>query len=78
MDKDTIVFEGQILECHPDSRFTVKINEKLTVNAYLGGKLKKHFVKLFPGERVLVELSPYDLKNGRIIKRISSNSDKSD
>lgn len=70
MDKDVLTFEGVVLESYPDSRFLVKINEKLTINAYLGGKLKKFNIKILEGDRVVVEMSPYDLKNGRIVRRL--------
>ncbi len=70
MDKDVLIFEGSVLEVYPDMRCLVKINEKLTVAAYPGGKLKKYSIKIMPGDRVVLEISPYDLKTGRIIKRL--------
>jgi len=65
---DKIRVEGVITKALPGTRFLVKI-ENVVVTAYLSGKMRLHYIKIIPGDRVLVEMSPYDLERGRIVKR---------
>ncbi len=68
--KETIQVEGVVTEALPNAMFRVEIGGEHQVLAYASGKLRKNFIKIVPGDRVLVELSPYDLKRGRIVYRL--------
>jgi len=64
-----IDLEGTIVETLPDAFFRVKINETHTVLARISGKIDKNFIRVLLGDRVRVEVSPYDLQRGRITYR---------
>jgi translation initiation factor IF-1 len=64
-----IEIEGTIVECLRSAMFTVELQNGHKVLAYLSGKMRKNFIKIVPFDRVLVELSPYDLTRGRIVFR---------
>lgn len=68
-DKDVVVVEGIVEEALPNSNFMIKLNTGHTILAYLSGKMRKHFIKVMPGDKVKVELTPYDLTKGRIVTR---------
>jgi translation initiation factor IF-1 len=68
-DKDAIRVEGIIEEALPNSSFIVKLESGHSVMAYLSGKMRKNFIKVMPGDKVKVELTPYDLTKGRIVSR---------
>jgi len=63
------VLEGTISESLPNAMFRVELENKHRVLAHISGKMRKHFIRILPGDRVLVELSPYDLSRGRIVYR---------
>ncbi len=63
-------FKGRVLEALPELRFRVELEDGREVLAYLSGRLRMNFIKVIPGDYVLVEISPYDEKKGRIIKRL--------
>lgn len=65
-----IVFEGVIEEALPNAMFRVKLDNGHTIIAHVSGKMRIHFIKLLPGDRVKVEMTPYDLTKGRIIYRV--------
>jgi translation initiation factor IF-1 len=64
-----IEIEGTVLECLRDATFRVELTNGHTVLAHISGKIRKNYIKILPFDRVLVELSPYDLNRGRIIFR---------
>jgi len=64
-----IPVDGTVVESLPNATFRVKLGEAHEVLAHLSGKMRKHFIKVLPGDRVTVELSPYDLTKGRITYR---------
>lgn len=66
---DVIEAEGVVLETLPNAMFKVELPNKHTILAHISGKMRKHFIRILPGDRVLVEISPYDLSKGRIIYR---------
>ena len=68
--EDLIEVEGTVLEALPNTMFRVEIQEGHAVLAHLGGKLRKHYMRILPGDKVKKELSPYDLTRGRITFRI--------
>lgn len=70
MAKDAIEFEGIIKESLPNAMFRVELDNKHMVLAHISGKIRKNFIKIIPGDRVKVELTPYDLTRGRITFRV--------
>ena len=67
--KEAIEVEGTVNEALRDSAFNVELANGHKVLAYLSGKIRKNYIRVLPGDRVLVELSPYDLTRGRITYR---------
>jgi translation initiation factor IF-1 len=67
--KDVIRLEGTIKEVLPNALFRVKLDNGMEVLAYLSGKMRIHYIKIVPGDRVIVELPVYDLSKGRIVYR---------
>jgi translation initiation factor IF-1 len=61
--------EGVVLETLPNAMFKVELENKHRVLAHISGKMRMHFIKILPGDKVTLELSPYDLSRGRIIYR---------
>ncbi|MGQ9674905.1 MAG: translation initiation factor IF-1 [Chloroflexota bacterium] len=68
--KDAIEVEGKVTEALPNAMFRVELANGHKVLAHISGKLRMHFIKILPGDRVTVELSPYDLTRGRITYRL--------
>lgn len=67
--EEAIEIEGIVKEALPNTMFRVELENKHVILAYLSGKMKKHFIRIVPGDTVKVALSPYDLNRGRIIFR---------
>jgi translation initiation factor IF-1 len=67
--KEAIEVEGIVTESLPNATFRVELANGHKVLAYVSGKIRMHFIRVLPGDRVLVELSPYDLTRGRITYR---------
>ncbi|NIA28505.1 MAG: translation initiation factor IF-1 [Calditrichaeota bacterium] len=65
----SIKIDGTILETLPNANFKVELENGHKVLAHISGKMRMHFIKILPGDKVTVELSPYDLTRGRIIYR---------
>ncbi len=72
MAKDVIEAEGTVLETIQGAKFVVKLDNDHQVIATISGKIRKHYIKILPGDRVKVELTPYDLSVGRITFRAGS------
>lgn len=70
MDKEKIILEGEILEALPNANFKVALQNGMEILAYVSGKIRMHYIKILPGDKVTVELSPYDLTKGRITRRL--------
>jgi len=66
---DKLTLEAEVLEALPNAMFRVKLPNDHTVLAYVSGKMRKHYIRILPGDRVTVELSPYDLTKARIVYR---------
>jgi len=66
---DVIVMEGHIVESLPNATFRVELDNGHMILAHISGKMRKNFIRLVPGDRVIVEVSIYDLNRGRIIRR---------
>jgi len=69
MAKDTITVEGTVVESLPNTMFRVELANKLVVLAHVSGKMRMHFIKILPGDRVTLEISAYDPSKGRIVYR---------
>ncbi len=67
--KETIEVEATVTEALPNASFRVELGDGHGVLAHVSGKMRMHFIRVLPGDRVLVELSPYDLTRGRITYR---------
>ena len=67
--KDAIEVEGSVVEPLPNAMFRVELDNGHRVLAHISGKMRMHYIRILPGDRVLVELSPYDLSRGRIVYR---------
>ena len=67
--KEVIEVEGKVVEPLPNAMFEVELDNGHRVLAHISGKIRLHFIRILPGDRVLVELSPYDLSRGRITYR---------
>jgi len=67
--EDAIVLEGTILESLPNAMFKVELENGHKVLAHISGKMRMHYIRILPGDKVQVELTPYDLTRGRITYR---------
>jgi translation initiation factor IF-1 len=67
--EDVIEVEGRVIEPLPNAMFRVELDNGHQVLAHISGKMRMHFIKILPGDKVTLELSPYDLNRGRIIYR---------
>jgi len=67
--EEAIVLEGKVVESMPNAVFKVELETGHTVLAHISGKMRVHYIRILPGDTVVVELSPYDLTRGRIIYR---------
>jgi len=68
--KERIEVEGKVITVLPNTMFRVELANGHQVLAHISGKMRKHYIKILPGDRVLVELSPYDLNRGRVTYRL--------
>ena len=69
---DVIEAEGKVIEALPNANFKVELSNGHIILAYISGKLRMHYIKIMPGDRVSVEMSPYDLTKGRITWRFKN------
>jgi translation initiation factor IF-1 len=76
--EEKIEVEGTVTEALPGTQFHVELDNGHTVLAYLSGKMRKYYIRILRGDRVRVELSPYDLTRGRITYRYKKQSVRSD
>ena len=70
MAKDVIELEGTIIESMPNAMFKVKLENEHEILEHISGKIRKNFIRILPGDRVKVEMTPYDLSKGRITFRL--------
>lgn len=68
--KETIKLEGVVEETLPSTTFKVKLDNGHEVHAHISGRMRVNYIRLLPGDKVLVEISPYDLTKGRITQRL--------
>ena len=69
MKEEPIEVEGTIVEALPNAMFKVKLENGHQILAHVSGKMRMHFIRILPGDKVKMELSPYDLTKGRIVYR---------
>jgi translation initiation factor IF-1 len=70
MSKDDVIeAEGLVVETLPNANFKVKLSNGHIITAYISGKLRMHYIKILEGDKVKIEMSPYDLTKGRIVWR---------
>ena len=67
--KEIVQVEGTITETLPGTKFKVKIDEGHELLAHISGRMRMNYIKILPGDTVIVEMSPYDLTKGRIVRR---------
>lgn len=67
--EEPIEVEGVVVESLPNAMFRVELNNGHKVLAHISGKMRMHYIRILPGDRVKLELSPYDLTQGRIVRR---------
>ncbi|MEK7475512.1 MAG: translation initiation factor IF-1 [Candidatus Coatesbacteria bacterium] len=68
--EEPILVEGKVVEALPNAMFRVELDNGHKILAHVSGKMRMHFIRILPGDRVTVELSPYDLTRGRITFRL--------
>jgi translation initiation factor IF-1 len=69
-DKEVIRFEGEVVETLPSTTFRVRLENGHEVLAHISGRMRVNYIRLLPGDRVVLEMSPYDLTKGRIVQRL--------
>ena len=67
--EETIQVEGKVIEPLPNAMFRVELDNGHQILAHISGKMRMHYIRILPGDKVTVELSPYDLTRGRIVYR---------
>ena len=67
--EDHIEMEGTVIETLPNTTFRVKLDNGHVVTAHISGRMRKHYIRILTGDRVTVQLTPYDLSKGRIVYR---------
>jgi translation initiation factor IF-1 len=67
--EDKITLDAEVVEALPDAMFRVKLQNNQEILAYVSGKMRKFFIRILPGDKVTIELSPYDMTKGRIVYR---------
>ena len=72
MSKDVMEFEGVVVDALPNTIFKVKLPNEHIITAHISGKMRKNYIRILTGDKVVVEGTPYDLTKGRIITRMKS------
>ena len=67
--EDTIEMEGKVIEVIPGGKYKVELENGYVIEAYVSGKIRMNYIRISPGDNVMIELSPYDLTRGRITYR---------
>jgi translation initiation factor IF-1 len=69
-DKDIIEVEGEVTEALPNALFKITLTSGQEILGHLSGKMRIHYIRLVPGDRVTLQMTPYDLTKGRVVKRL--------
>jgi translation initiation factor IF-1 len=67
--KEIVQVEGSVTEVLPGTKFKVKVDDGHELLAHISGKMRMNYIKILPGDKVIIEMSPYDLTKGRIVRR---------
>ena len=67
--EEKIEVDGKVVEAYPNAMFKVELENGHEILAHVSGKMRMHFIRILPGDKVVVEMSPYDLNRGRIVLR---------
>ncbi len=70
MKQEKNIIEGEVLESLPSTLFKIKLDDGREILGHLSGKMRLHYIKVLPGDRVQVEMTPYDDTKGRIVRRL--------
>ena len=70
MKEEKNIIEGEVLESLPSTLFKIKLDDGREVLGHLSGKMRLHYIKVLPGDRVQVEMTPYDDTKGRVVRRL--------
>jgi translation initiation factor IF-1 len=70
IDKELVKLEGEVIENLPNATFKIKLDNGHEVLAHISGRMRVNYIRMIPGDRVIVEMSPYDLTKGRIVQRL--------
>ena len=70
MKEEKNIIEGEVLESLPSTLFKIKLDDGREILGHLSGKMRLHYIKVLPGDRVQVEMTPYDDTKGRIVRRL--------
>ncbi len=70
IDKELVKLEGEVLENLPNATFKIKLDNGHEILAHISGRMRVNYIRMIPGDRVIVEMSPYDLTKGRIVQRM--------
>ena len=70
--EDMIEVQGKVTVALPDANFTVELDNGLEILCHISGKIRKHNIRILPGDKVDIEMSPYDMSKGRIVYRYTS------
>ena len=74
--KEVIKLQGKVVEALPNTQFKIELENGHIIIGHISGKMRKHYIRLVPGDRVEVELTPYDLTKGRIVFRLKDEPKK--
>jgi translation initiation factor IF-1 len=74
MKQDSITYEGEVIQERGNAMFSVRLDNGHEVLCTISGKIRKNYIKIMTGDRVKIEMSPYDLTRGRIVTRINTSS----
>jgi len=74
---DCLELEGEVTEALPNALFKIKLDSGQEIIGHLSGRMRIHYIKVVAGDRVIVQMTPYDLSKGRIVKRLNNNESKS-
>ncbi|MEZ4210214.1 MAG: translation initiation factor IF-1 [Patescibacteria group bacterium] len=77
-DKQVIELDGTVVEALPNTTFRISLEGGHVILAHISGKMRMHYIKILPGDKVKVEMSPYDVEKGRIVYRYPTNKRPSD
>lgn len=72
MSKDVMEFEGVVVDALPNTIFKVKLPNGHIITAHISGKMRKNYIRILTGDKVIVEVTPYDLTKGRIVTRMKT------